>query len=229
MSDALIKTEAISKIYSAAEMNTHALRGIDLEIFKGEYVSISGPSGCGKSTLLSILGLLDFPTSGKYWFDGEEMSNLSLPAAADIRNTKMGFVFQQFNLIDDLNVIQNVALPLTYGRKNVKKAVLEEMARKCLALVNMEDKEKYLPKQLSGGQQQLISIARAMVTDPDILFVDEATGNLDSNTSQHIMQMFHQLHQQGKTLCIVTHDPNFAEMAERQLHLLDGRLLGQSG
>lgn len=224
----LVKTSSISKIYSSSEMNTHALRGVDLEIFKGEYVSISGPSGCGKSTLLSILGLLDFPSSGKYWLDGNEVGNLSLRDAADIRNKKMGFVFQQFNLIDDLTVLQNVALPLTYGQKNVRKTELAERAMECLSHVRMQDKAAHLPKRLSGGEQQLVSIARAIVADPDILFVDEATGNLDSNNGQHIMQMFHQLHQDGKTLCVVTHDPSFAEMAERQLHLLDGRLLGQS-
>ena len=179
----IIKIQKLDKIFSTDDMLTHALQGIDLEIQQGEYVSISGPSGCGKSTLLSIMGLLDLPTSGEFFFEGLDVSILSLEQAAAIRNKKIGFIFQQFNLIDELTVYENIALPLHYAKKPTSDKKIKEKVSYCLDVVGMTSMAKRKPTQLSGGQQQCIAIARALVAEPSILLVDEPTGNLDSKSS----------------------------------------------
>jgi putative ABC transport system ATP-binding protein len=224
----IIKVQQLDKIFSTDDMLTHALQGINLEIQQGEYISISGPSGCGKSTLLSIMGLLDFPTTGKLFFEGMNTSQLSLEQAAAIRNKKMGFIFQQFNLIDDLTVYDNIALPLRYATQPVSDKKIKERVDHCLDVVGMTSKARHTPIQLSGGQQQRIAIARALVAEPSILFVDEPTGNLDSKNSDQIMATLEALNNQGTTLCVVTHDIRFAQMAKRKIYLLDGQVLGQT-
>ncbi|MCJ8319265.1 MAG: ABC transporter ATP-binding protein [Colwellia sp.] len=224
----IIKVQQLSKVFATNDMLTHALQGIDLEIQQGEYISISGPSGCGKSTLLSIMGLLDFPTKGKLYFEGVDISQLSLDQATAIRNKKIGFIFQQFNLIDDLSVYENIALPLRYATHLVNDKQIKEKVDYCLDVVGMSSKAKRRPTQLSGGQQQCIAIARALVAEPSILLVDEPTGNLDSKSSDQIMKTLEALNNQGTTLCVVTHDIDYAEMAKRKIYLLDGQVLGQT-
>ena len=224
----IIKVQQLGKVFSTDDMLTHALQGIDLEIQQGEYVSISGPSGCGKSTLLSLMGLLDFPTTGKLFFEGVDISQLSLEQAAAIRNKKIGFIFQQFNLIDELSVYDNIALPLRYAKQPASDKKIKEKVDYCLNVVGMTSKVGRRPTQLSGGQQQCIAIARALVAEPSILLVDEPTGNLDSKNSDQIMATLEALNQQGTTLCVVTHDIRYAEMAKRKVYLLDGQILGQT-
>ena len=228
MTNPIIKVQQLDKIFSTDDMLTHALQGIDLEIQQGEYISISGPSGCGKSTLLSIMGLLDFPTKGKVFFEGVDVSQLSLEQAAAIRNKRIGFIFQQFNLIDDLNIYDNIALPLRYAQQPASNSKIKEKVDYCLDLVGMLSKAGRRPTQLSGGQQQCVAIARALVADPSVLLVDEPTGNLDSNNSDHIMATLDTLNNQGTALCVVTHDIRYAEMAKRKIYLLDGQILGQT-
>jgi len=228
MATPIIKVQQLGKIFSTNDMLTHALQGIELEIEQGEYISISGPSGCGKSTLLSIMGLLDFPSKGKFFFEGVDVSTLSLEQASAIRNEKIGFIFQQFNLIDELNVFENVALPLRYAKQPVSDKKIKETVDYYLDVVGMTSKAKSRPTQLSGGQQQCIAIARALVAEPSILLVDEPTGNLDSKSSDQIMATLEALNQQGTTLCVVTHDIRYAEMAKRKVYLLDGQILGQT-
>ena len=226
---ATITLRGITKVFATDEMETHALRGIDLDIFTGDFVSICGPSGCGKSTLLSLLGLLDMPTSGSYQIEGHEVSGLSLSEAAYIRNEKIGFIFQSFNLIDELTVFDNIALPLRYRRTSLAKAEIEMRVQACLQKVDMTHRAGHRPNQLSGGQQQRIAIARALVGNPALLLVDEPTGNLDSKNGDAVMDMLQQLNSDGTTLCMVTHDPRYADMASRKLHLLDGRILDADG
>ncbi|MBQ4814039.1 ABC transporter ATP-binding protein [Pseudoalteromonas luteoviolacea] len=221
----VIKMEGVTRVFETEETETHALRGINFSIYPGDYVSISGPSGCGKSTLLSILGLLDTPSEGQYWIDGENVSNLSMNGLAEMRNKKIGFIFQSFNLIDELSVLDNVALPLTYREPALAKEQIVEKAMACLAKVQMEHRAAHKPNQLSGGQQQRVAIARALAGDPAVLLVDEPTGNLDSKNGDAVMQMLADLNAQGTTICMVTHDPRYADMANTQLHLLDGKLL----
>lgn len=224
-----ISMRGITKVFATDEMETHALRGIDLEIFAGDFVSICGPSGCGKSTLLSLLGLLDMPTEGSYQIEGQEVSGLSLSEAAFIRNEKIGFIFQSFNLIDELTVFDNIALPLRYRRQNMAKTEINERVMACLKTVDMSHRAGHRPNQLSGGQQQRIAIARALVGAPALLLVDEPTGNLDSKNGDAVMDMLSELNSNGTTLCMVTHDPRYADMASRKLHLLDGRILDADG
>ena len=228
MSKPLIKVQRLDKIFSTDDMLTHALQGIDLVIHKGEYISISGPSGCGKSTLLSIMGLLDFASTGKLYFEGVDVSELSLEQAAEIRNQKIGFIFQQFNLIDELSVFDNIALPLKYAKQPISDKLIREKVDQCLNVVGLSVMAKRKPTQLSGGQQQCVAIARALVSEPLILLVDEPTGNLDSLSSDQIMAMLEALNKQGTTLCVVTHDIRYAEMAKRKIYLLDGQVLGQT-
>lgn len=228
MTTPIIKVQQVDKVFSTEDMLTHALQDINLEVQQGEYLSISGPSGCGKSTLLSIMGLLDFATTGKVFFEGRDVSALTLEQAAAIRNKKIGFIFQQFNLIDDLTVYENVALPLKYSKKEVSKKIIREKVEYYLEMVGMTAKADRTPTQLSGGQQQSIAIARALVAEPSILLVDEPTGNLDSKSSDSIMSTLENLHNQGTTLCVVTHDIRYAEMAKRKIYLLDGQVLGQT-
>jgi putative ABC transport system ATP-binding protein len=225
----IIKVQQLDKIFSTDDMLTHALQSIDLEIQKGEYISISGPSGCGKSTLLSIMGLLDFASTGKLYFEGVDVSELTLEQAAEIRNQKIGFIFQQFNLIDELSVFDNIALPLKYAKQPTSDKLIKIKVDYCLNVVGMTSMAKRKPTQLSGGQQQCVAIARALISEPSILLVDEPTGNLDSKNSNQIMATLEALNKQGTTLCVVTHDIRYAEMANRKIYLLDGQVLGQTG
>lgn len=225
MRELTLKMNGVTKVFSTEEMETHALRGIDLEIYKGDFVSICGPSGCGKSTLLSLLGLLDTPTDGQYFIEGANVSQLSLSEAAFIRNEKVGFIFQSFNLIDELSVFDNVALPLRYRRNKVKETEIQKRVMECLQTVDMTHRAQHKPNQLSGGQQQRISIARALVGNPALLLIDEPTGNLDSRNGDVVMEMLQALNSRGTTLCMVTHDPRYANMASRTLHLLDGKII----
>ena len=227
--DVVLAMNGISKVFETQELQTYALRSIDLCIYRGEYLSISGPSGCGKSTLLSLLGLLDMPTSGEYFIEGKNVSSLSLNQAADIRNAKIGFIFQSFNLIDELSVFDNVALPLRYHHTKPSKQVIAEKVKACLEKVGLGHRMSHKPNQLSGGQQQRVAIARALVAEPAILLVDEATGNLDSKSGDQVMQVLSELHAAGTTICMVTHDPRYSDMATRQLKLLDGEMLGALG
>jgi putative ABC transport system ATP-binding protein len=221
--ESLIKLEGVTKVFLTDEVETHALSGVHLEIFKGEYVSIAGPSGCGKSTLLSILGLLDTPTDGTYLLNGRPVQGLSLPERARIRNREIGFIFQSFNLIGDLTVYENVELPLTYrgmGASERKQRVLDALEK-----VGMGHRAKHLPSQLSGGQQQRVAVARALAGSPAVLLADEPTGNLDSKNGESVMQLLRDLHKAGSTIVMVTHDPRFARNADRTIHVFDGRVV----
>jgi putative ABC transport system ATP-binding protein len=221
--DSLIHLDGVTKVFLTDEVETHALSGIHLEIKNGEYVSIAGPSGCGKTTLLSILGLLDTPSDGKYILNTKEVSDLSFSERARIRNQEIGFIFQAFNLIGDLTVYENVELPLTYRGMPAKER--KERVQEALERVGMSHRMKHYPSQLSGGQQQRVAVARAVVGKPSILLADEPTGNLDSRNSESVMELLEELHKEGATICMVTHDPRFARYAERSIHLFDGRVV----
>jgi putative ABC transport system ATP-binding protein len=221
--DSLIHLDGVTKVFLTDEVETHALSGIHLEIKNGEYVSIAGPSGCGKTTLLSILGLLDTPTDGKYVLNNKEVSDLSFSERARIRNQEIGFIFQAFNLIGDLTVYENVELPLTYRGMASKER--KERVQEALERVGMSHRMKHYPSQLSGGQQQRVAVARAVVGKPSILLADEPTGNLDSRNSESVMELLEELHKDGATICMVTHDPRFARYAGRSIHLFDGRVV----
>jgi putative ABC transport system ATP-binding protein len=222
----LIRLENLSKVFYTDEVETHALAGIHLEIQKGDYVAIAGPSGCGKSTLLSILGLLDSPTDGLYQLNGNAVQDLDLSQRARIRNREIGFIFQSFNLIGDLTVFENVELPLTY--RGMRSAERRERVQKALERVGMGHRAKHLPSQLSGGQQQRVAVARALVGEPSILLADEPTGNLDSRNGEAVMELLRDLHRNGSTICMVTHDPRFARHADRNVHLFDGRVVDEN-
>ncbi len=224
--DALIRLEGVTKVFYTDEVETHALAGIHMEIKKGEYVSIAGPSGCGKSTLLSILGLLDTPTGGSYTLNGNPVANLNMAERARIRNRDIGFIFQSFNLIGDLTVFENVELPLTY--RGMKAAERKTRATEALEKVGMAHRARHLPSQLSGGQQQRVAVARALVGSPLILLADEPTGNLDSRNGEAVMDLLRELHRQGATICMVTHDPRFARHADRRIHLFDGQVVDEN-
>ncbi len=219
--DSLIHLRAVKKIFYTDEVETHALAGIDMDIKKGEYVAIAGPSGCGKSTLLSILGLLDSPTEGDYWLNGQSVAELPLSARARTRNREIGFIFQSFNLIGDLTVFENVELPLTY--RGLKASERRDRVGAALEKVGMAHRAKHLPSQLSGGQQQRVAVARAVGGKPSILLADEPTGNLDSRNGESVMELLRELHGEGATICMVTHDPRYARHAERGIHLFDGQ------
>lgn len=225
MEKAVIELKDLSKIYETEDVETHALTSISLSIYNGDYVSISGPSGCGKSTLLSILGLLDSSTGGSYKIENEEVSQLDADHAADIRNEKIGFVFQSFNLIDELTVFENVALPLRYSDSNYAESDIKRRVDECLKRVDMSHRAGHRTNQLSGGQQQRVAIARAIVANPAILLVDEPTGNLDSKSGDQVMALLAELNAQGTTIFMVTHDPRYANQAKRQLFLSDGKLV----
>jgi len=226
MSEPLIKLDAVKKIFYTEDVETHALAGIHLGIKPGEYIAIEGPSGCGKSTLLSILGLLDTPSEGTYLLNGSSVENLSLSERARIRNREVGFIFQAFNLIGDLTVYENVELPLTY--RGTPSAERKKKVQAALERVGMAHRMKHYPSQLSGGQQQRVAVARAVVGDPSILLADEPTGNLDSINGEAVMDLLKELHDTGSTICMVTHDPRYAEHAERSVHLFDGRVVEES-
>ena len=222
----LIHLGDVKKVFETDEVETHALSGIHLDIKQGEYVSIAGPSGCGKSTLLSILGLLDTPSAGQYILNGHPVENLSLSERARIRNREVGFIFQSFNLIGDLTVYENVELPLTY-RAGMTAAERKRRVQESLERVAMAHRMKHYPSQLSGGQQQRVAVARALAGSPSILLADEPTGNLDSRNGEAVMDLLQNLHRDGATICMVTHDPRFARHAERQVHLFDGKVVAE--
>ena len=219
----VIKLDHLKKVFVTDEIETHALEEINIEIERGEYVSISGPSGCGKSTLLSILGLLDSPTAGSYTLNGREVAELKAWERARVRNREIGFIFQSFNLIGDLSVFENVELPLTYRGMLPKER--RQRVTGALERVGMAHRAKHLPSQLSGGQQQRVAVARAVAGEPLILLADEPTGNLDSRSGEAVMDLLRELHRAGATICMVTHDPRYARHAERSIHLFDGRVV----
>ncbi|MGA2735952.1 MAG: ABC transporter ATP-binding protein [Bryobacteraceae bacterium] len=224
--ESLIVLDGVTKVFVTDEVETHALSGIQLDLKKGEYLSIAGPSGCGKSTLLAILGLLDTPSDGTYTLNNRPVSGLKLSERARIRNREIGFIFQAFNLIGDLTVYENVELPLTYrgmGSAERKKRVQEALER-----VGMSHRMKHYPSQLSGGQQQRVAVARALGGDPVILLADEPTGNLDSANGEAVMNLLKDLHRNGATICMVTHDPRYAQFADRTIRLFDGRIVEES-
>lgn len=220
---ALIRLSGIKKVFYTDEVETHALQDIHLEIQPGEYVAIEGPSGCGKTTLLSILGLLDTPSDGEYTLANEAVANLTASERARIRNRQIGFIFQAFNLIGDLTVYENVELPLTY--RGMSAAERKQRVTEALERVGMSHRMKHYPAQLSGGQQQRVAVARAVAGDPLILLADEPTGNLDSTNGEAVMELLRELHRGGATICMVTHDPRYAQHADRSIHLFDGRVV----
>jgi putative ABC transport system ATP-binding protein len=222
----LIKMEGVKKVFLTDEVETHALEEIHLEIQRGQYVSIAGPSGCGKSTLLSILGLLDSPTEGAYLLNGQPVANLSASERTRIRNREIGFIFQAFNLIGDLTVYENVELPLTY--RGTGSAERKQKVEHALQRVGMAHRMRHYPSQLSGGQQQRVAVARALVGDPLILMADEPTGNLDSRNGEAVMELLRDLHRNGATICMVTHDERYAHVAERTIRLFDGRIVEET-
>src|SRR6202521_2517869 len=222
----VIKLQSVAKVFLTDEVETHALSDVNLDVEKGEYVSIAGPSGCGKSTLLSILGLLDSASSGEYWLNGQAVADLPAKDRARVRNREIGFIFQSFNLIGDLTVFENVELPLTYrGMPTLER---RERANAALERVGMAHRAKHLPSQLSGGQQQRVAVARAVAGEPAMLLADEPTGNLDSKSGESVMDLLRELHQSGATICMVTHDPRYARHAQRNIHLFDGRGVGEA-
>jgi putative ABC transport system ATP-binding protein len=222
----VIALKGITKVFQADEVQTHAMSDVHLEIRRGEYVSISGPSGCGKSTLLSILGLLDKASSGSYLLNGEEVGTLDAAQRARMRNAEIGFIFQAFNLISDLSVLENVELPLTY-RGGMGSAKRRELAQVALERVGMAHRMRHYPAQLSGGQQQRVAVARALIGEPAILLADEPTGNLDSRNGEAVMALLDELHRGGATICMVTHDARYADLAQRKILLFDGRVVDE--
>jgi putative ABC transport system ATP-binding protein len=226
MAETIIEIEQLTKIFYTDEIETHALSGVHVQIQRGEYVAMSGPSGCGKSTLLSIIGLLDTPTSGRYRLNGKEVANLDFADRSRIRNQEIGFIFQSFNLIGDLSVAENVELPLTY-RTGMPAAERRKRVQESLERVNMAHRMRHYPAQLSGGQQQRVAVARALAGSPSILLADEPTGNLDSKNGEAVMRLLKELHDEGATICMVTHDSRFAAHAERQIHLFDGKVVAE--
>ena len=223
MAEPVIALRDIHKIFYTDEVETHALSGVSLRFDPGDYVAISGPSGCGKSTLLSILGLLDTPNSGEYRLNGRSVANLGITERAKIRNREVGFIFQAFNLIGDLTVFENVELPLVY--RGTPAAERKRRTLAALERVGMSHRRKHYPSQLSGGQQQRVAVARAVVGEPSILLADEPPGNLDSRNGTEVMDMLDSLHEAGATICMVTHDPRYADRAGRTIHLFDGRVV----
>jgi putative ABC transport system ATP-binding protein len=220
----ILSVRGVVKDYRLGEMDVQALRGVDLDVAAGEFVSIGGPSGSGKSTLMNILGCLDVPTSGSYLLDGEAVQSLSADALALVRNRKLGFVFQSFNLLKRTSALENVELPLLY-RKGVSSAEARDRAMDALKAVGLAERWRHYPNQLSGGQQQRVAIARSMVNDPVLILADEPTGNLDTRTSLDIMEVFQGLNARGMTIVLVTHEPDIARFAGRQVIVRDGRIV----
>jgi putative ABC transport system ATP-binding protein len=225
MKEPIVSLRGITKSFRHLHIATLALQAIDLNIYPGEFLAITGPSGCGKSTLLNILGLMDTADSGEYLLAGINTQQLKTDQRTAIRNQHVGFVFQSFNLIDSMTVFENVALPLQH--RGVKRAVLMEQVNRCLTAVDMAHRASFYPNQLSGGQQQRIAIARALAGSPQLLLVDEPTGNLDSKNGDAVMQLLLQLHQQGTTIVMVTHDFRYSKVASRQIQLLDGHIVAE--
>jgi putative ABC transport system ATP-binding protein len=223
--ETLIHLNGVNKVFYTDEVETHALSNVHLKLDRGEYIAIAGPSGCGKTTLLSLLGLLDSPTDGQYLLDGKDVTTLSASERARVRNREIGFVFQAFNLIGDLTVYENVELPLTY--RGMPSSERKERVQAALERVGMAHRMSHYPSQLSGGQQQRVAVARAIVGKPLILLADEPTGNLDSKNGNAVMGLLKELHADGATICMVTHDPRYAHVADRQVHLFDGQIVSE--
>jgi putative ABC transport system ATP-binding protein len=219
----LILIEDLSKVFLTDRLETRALNGVFLTVEEGEFLSISGPSGCGKSTLLSIIGLLDTCSTGRYLLEGKEVQQLGGRARAALRNETIGFIFQNFNLIGEMSVFENVELPLVY--RHVPKLQRRKLVREALLRVQMDHRENHLPSQLSGGQQQRVAVARALVGKPKLLLADEPTGNLDSKNGEAVMELLGDLHRQGSTVCIVTHNEHYNSLVKRVVSLFDGRIV----
>jgi putative ABC transport system ATP-binding protein len=222
-SDSLIQIESVTKVYGSGDAAVAALRDFSLSVAPGESVAVMGPSGSGKSTLMNILGCLDTPTSGRYWFAGQDVSRLNETQLAHVRNRRIGFVFQQFQLLPKLSAWRNVELPLLY--RNVRDR--RSLALQALEQVGLANRVNHRPNQLSGGQQQRVAIARALVTDPDLILADEPTGNLDSASSRDVLAVLHELNEQGRTIIIITHDPEVAPVAKRTVHMRDGQMVDE--
>lgn len=221
----MIKLRSLRKLYRTADMETLALNNIDLTIEAGDFVAVMGPSGCGKSTLMNILGMIDTPTSGSYLFDGTDISGFGEDALVKMRKQYLGFIFQSFNLIDELSVEENVALPLRYLK--VDRATRQSRVREALELVGLNNRAKHKPSQLSGGQQQRVAVARAVIADPKLILADEPTGNLDSKNGEDVMELLGLLNEQGATILMVTHSDKDASQAHRVIQMLDGRILDE--
>ncbi|GAB4197039.1 MAG: ABC transporter ATP-binding protein [Wenzhouxiangellaceae bacterium] len=219
----IITLNSVAKVFHTDEVETHALQDIDMQINKGEFVMISGPSGCGKSTLLTLLGLLDTPTSGQYLLNNTPVADISRNQRSQIRNREIGFIFQAFNLIGDLTVYDNVELPLTH--RSLSRSERKQMVTQALERVGMDHRLNHYPAQLSGGQQQRVAVARALAGKPSILLADEPTGNLDSSNGEAVMNLLNELHADGATICMVTHDPRYIQATAREVHLFDGKIV----
>ncbi len=222
----MIKMHDLTKVYRTASVETTALNNINLEIDAGEFIAVMGPSGCGKSTLLNILGMLDTPTSGTYTFADKQVENCSESQLADVRKRNIGFIFQSFNLVDELSVAENVMLPLLYQK--VPTAEREKRVQIVLERVNIAHRAEHRPQQLSGGQQQRVAVARAVVTNPKLILADEPTGNLDSANGEEVLNLLNSLNDDGTTIIMVTHDPGHANHAGRTVNMLDGRILNEN-
>jgi putative ABC transport system ATP-binding protein len=227
MGEAIIKVNELRKDYHVGEMTVHALRGVDLEINKGDFAAIMGASGSGKSTMLNILGCLDKPTNGEYLLDGVNMGKLNRNQLAGLRNNKLGFIFQSYNLLPRTTALENVELPLFYNSK-IRAKERKERAIHALEQVGLSDRMDHMPNQLSGGQQQRVAIARSLVNDPVVILADEATGNLDTRTSYEIMELFQKLNDNGKTIVFVTHESDIARFMKRNIVFRDGRIQKES-
>jgi putative ABC transport system ATP-binding protein len=222
----MIELHDLSRVYRTADVETTALNQINLEIAAGEFIAIMGPSGCGKSTLLNILGMLDTPDAGKYNFLDQDVANCSERELSSVRKQNIGFIFQSFNLIDELSVAENVALPLLYQKVSAKESA--ERVQQVLERVNIAHRADHRPQQLSGGQQQRVAVARAVVTNPKLILADEPTGNLDTTNGEEVLSLLGQLNSDGTTIVMVTHDPGHADHAGRVIHMLDGRVLSEN-
>ncbi|MBN1249065.1 MAG: ABC transporter ATP-binding protein [Anaerolineae bacterium] len=226
MDSTIIETQDLTKVYGKGSIAVHALRGVDVFVEKGEFVAVMGPSGSGKSTLMNILGCLDRPSDGAYVLDGEDVSKLNRDRLAQVRNRKIGFVFQSYNLLPRQNALKNVMLPMLYdGHDGLTESNMRERAAEMLELVGLSDRMSHLPKEMSGGQQQRVAVARALVNDPAIILADEPTGNLDTQSAEGLIEVFHALHERGATIVMVTHELGIAGHAQRVIYLRDGKVI----